>query len=153
MVGAVCAPAAPGGADAPAGGLKPLVDDLGNIDAREVNSIDIGEGITVRVGRYGPYVEAPSEDGGAPQRASIPDDVAPDELTVAKARELFATQGDGDRELGTDPGNSARIVAPLVAAGVLTETTGHARNRLWQSSEVLSALDDFAARAGRRTLD
>ena len=35
-------------------------------------------------------------------------------------------------------------------AGVLTEFTGFKRNRMWQSREVLTALDDFAARAGRR---
>ncbi len=93
------------------GGLKPLVDDLGDIDARDINTVDIGEGISLRVGRYGPYLEAAGEDGGAPQRASVPDDVAPDELTVGKARELFATQGDGDRELGTDPGTGLPVVA------------------------------------------
>src|SRR5690606_4213703 len=60
-------------------GLRALVEGLGDIDARAVNSIDIGEGITLRVGRYGPYLES-EEDGG--KRASVPDDVAPDELTV-----------------------------------------------------------------------
>lgn len=46
-----------------------------------------------------------------------------------------------------------RPIAPLVGAGVLTEFTGFKRNRMWQSREVLSALDDFAARAGRGTRD
>jgi DNA topoisomerase-1 len=52
------------------GGLKPLVDDLGEIDARDINTIEIGDGIVLRVGRYGPYLEAPGEDGrsrGAPR--------------------------------------------------------------------------------------
>ena len=99
------------------GGLKPLVDDLGDIDARDVNTVEIGEGIVVRVGRYGPYVERarasiPGDpDGAEPQRASIPDDVAPDELTVAKAEELFATVGDGERTLGTDPASGRAVVA------------------------------------------
>ena len=57
------------------------------------------------------------------------------------------------RELGVAAGNSARAVDPLVEAGVLTESTGFSRNRLWQAPQVLSALDDFAARAGRRSLD
>jgi DNA topoisomerase-1 len=91
-------------------GLKPLVDDLGDIDARDINSIPLGEGIVLRVGRYGPYLEVPGEDGEPPQRASVPDDVAPDELTVAKARELLETQGDGDRVLGTDPDSGREIV-------------------------------------------
>ncbi len=53
-------------------------------------------------------------------------------------------------ELGISTANALRPIAPLVEAGVLTEFTGFKRNRMWQSREVLSALDDFAARAGRR---
>jgi DNA topoisomerase I len=85
-------------------GLHALVSDIGGIDAREINSIPIGEGIVLRVGRYGPYLE---RDG---QRASVPDDVAPDELTVARATELLE-QPSGDRELGTDPETGRAIVA------------------------------------------
>ncbi len=54
------------------------------------------------------------------------------------------------RELHITAQNAQRAVAPLVEAGILTELTGFARNRMWQSGEVLLALDDFAARAGRR---
>ena len=93
------------------GGLKPLVDDLGEIDARDINTIDIGDGIVLRVGRYGPYLEAPGDNGAEPRRASVPDDVAPDELTVARARELLETNADGDRELGVDPDTRRTIVA------------------------------------------
>ncbi|KSW21836.1 type I DNA topoisomerase [Cellulomonas sp. B6] len=94
------------------GGLRGLVDNLGEIDAREVNSIDIGDGITLRVGRYGPYLEAPGDGPDAdPLRASVPEDLAPDELTVAKARELLETQPDGDQVLGTDPTTGTQIVA------------------------------------------
>jgi DNA topoisomerase-1 len=92
-------------------GLKRLVDDLGDIDARDINSVPIGDGITLRVGRYGPYLEAPGENGDEPRRASVPDDVAPDELTVDKARELLETQADGDRELGQDPETGHAVVA------------------------------------------
>ncbi len=53
-------------------------------------------------------------------------------------------------ELDLVPQNAQRAITPLVEAGVLTEFTGFRRNRMWQSREVLSALDDFAARAGRR---
>ena len=86
------------------GGLHELVSDLGAIDAREINSLEIGEGIVLRVGRYGPYLE---RDG---QRASVPDELAPDELTVALAEELLA-QPSGDRELGADPESGLPIVA------------------------------------------
>lgn len=54
------------------------------------------------------------------------------------------------RELGVTPQNALRAVTPLAAADILEEFTGLARNRMWQSREVLDALDEFAARAGRR---
>jgi DNA topoisomerase I len=85
-------------------GLHELVSDLDAIDAREINSLEIGDGIVLRVGRYGPYVE---RDG---QRASVPEDTAPDELTVARAEELLA-QPSGDRELGVDPDTGLELVA------------------------------------------
>ena len=78
-------------------GLHALVSDLSEIDARAVNSLPLGEsGIVLRVGRYGPYVERGEE------RASVPEDLAPDELTVEKAEELLAAPS-GDRSLGEHP--------------------------------------------------
>ena len=77
-------------------GLHALVSDLSEIDARAVNSLPIGEGIELRVGRYGPYVERGDE------RASVPEDMAPDELTVEKAQELLSAP-TGDRALGKHP--------------------------------------------------
>ena len=53
-------------------------------------------------------------------------------------------------ELGVTPQNALRAIAPLADVGILTEFTGFKRNRMWQSREVLTALDEFAARAGRR---
>lgn len=55
------------------------------------------------------------------------------------------------RELSITPQNAQRAIGPLVDAGVLDEFTGFARNRMWQASEVLEALGEFAARAGRRS--
>jgi DNA topoisomerase-1 len=84
-------------------GLKSTIEErLGSIDARAINSIPIGtdaEGreIVARVGKFGPYVER-GED-----RGSIPDDIAPDELTVELATDLIERQGSGDKILGTDP--------------------------------------------------
>jgi DNA topoisomerase-1 len=98
------------GGIARAGGLKAMVGDrLGEIDAREVNSIPIGtdtdgNGIVVRVGRYGPFVQR-GED-----RASLPDDLPPDELTAARAEELLSAPS-GDRVLGTDPETGAEVLA------------------------------------------
>jgi DNA topoisomerase I len=90
--------------DAADGGLKELVSDLGGIDAREINSIPIGNDIVLRVGRYGPYLE---RDG---ERANVPDDLVPDELTVEKAEELLA-QPSQDRELGVNPETGRPVVA------------------------------------------
>jgi DNA topoisomerase-1 len=77
-------------------GLHALVSDLTEIDARAVNSLPVGNGIELRVGRYGPYVERGEE------RASVPEDLAPDELTVEKAEELLSAPS-GDRSLGHHP--------------------------------------------------
>ncbi|WP_435738469.1 type I DNA topoisomerase [Cellulosimicrobium sp. PMB13] len=95
-------------------GLRELVENLGDIDARGINSVPIGEGLQLRVGRYGPYVEDLSvevKEGENPPRASVPDDVAPDELTVAKARELLAAGADDGKVLGTDPVSGNEIIA------------------------------------------
>ncbi|GAA1718085.1 type I DNA topoisomerase [Isoptericola hypogeus] len=95
-------------------GLRDIVANLGEIDPVAINSVEIGEGIRVRVGRYGPYVEdlgAEVAEGQNPPRASIPDDVAPDELSVAVARELLAAGADDGKELGTDPATGHPIVA------------------------------------------
>ena len=91
-------------------GLKDAVlAHLATIDAREVNSIPVGTGsdgddIVVRVGRYGPYLQRGEE------RASIPEDLAPDEVTVERAEEMLAAPS-GNRELGTDPESGLPVVA------------------------------------------
>ncbi|KOV73669.1 DNA topoisomerase I [Streptomyces sp. AS58] len=92
------------------GGLKELVTDLGAIDAREVSSFPVGSDIVLRVGRYGPYIERGEKDTEQHQRADIPTDLAPDELTVELAEELLA-KPSGDFELGTDPQSGHAIVA------------------------------------------
>ncbi|GII79922.1 DNA topoisomerase 1 [Sphaerisporangium rufum] len=86
-------------------GLKELVSDLGEIDAREISSFPIRDtDIVLRVGRYGPYLD---RDGA---RVNVPEDLAPDELTAEHAEELFK-QPSGDRELGVDPASGRTIVA------------------------------------------
>ncbi|AWN28629.1 type I DNA topoisomerase [Streptomyces sp. NEAU-S7GS2] len=92
------------------GGLKELVEDLGAIDAREISSFPVSEDIKLRVGRYGPYVERGEKDAEGHQRADVPDDLAPDELTVEYAEELLA-KPSGDFELGMDPDSGHQIVA------------------------------------------
>ncbi|MFJ9519522.1 type I DNA topoisomerase [Kitasatospora sp. NPDC101801] len=93
------------------GGLKELVTDLGAIDAREISSFPLNDEITLRVGRYGPYVEKASQVEGEPgQRADVPDEMPPDELTVELAEELLA-KPSGDFELGQDPESGNQLVA------------------------------------------
>ena len=107
-------------------GLKRMVsEDLGAIDAREINSIPLGMSadglpIAARVGRYGPYVEC------GERRASVPDDIAPDELTVERAM-AFLDAPQGDRVVGTDPISGLEVFAkagrfgPYVQLGVLED--------------------------------
>jgi DNA topoisomerase-1 len=86
-------------------GLKDLVSDLGEIDARDVSSFPLaGTDIVIRVGRYGTYLE---RDG---ERVNVPEGTAPDELTPEFASQLFEQQS-GEKILGTDPGTGRTIVA------------------------------------------
>jgi DNA topoisomerase I len=87
-------------------GLKALVTELGDIDARELSTFELDEGIAVRVGRYGPYVEDASG-----RRGNVPEDLPPDELTLDKAKELLANPAGAEKELGTDPSTQRVVVA------------------------------------------
>jgi DNA topoisomerase I len=138
-------------------GLKDLVHErLAEIDAREVNSIPIGvapdedgsagELIVVRVGRYGPYVQK-GADGATSERASIPEDLPPDELTVDKALTLLQKQSD-ERVLGTDPETSEPIVVrdgrygPYVTTQPLDAGTPRTASLLKSMSMDSVTLDD-----------
>lgn len=112
------------GSIADSGGLKKLVGDrLEDIDAREVNSLPLltdeqGRKVVVRVGRYGPYLERvlgpnPEDPDGAPltERANLPEDLAPDEVTAETVDTLFAQAEAGDRELGANPDTGFMVVA------------------------------------------
>ncbi|MDQ3715538.1 MAG: DNA topoisomerase, partial [Actinomycetota bacterium] len=104
------------GGIAKSGGLKKLVSErLGDIDARGVNSIPLsatyeGKPVVVRVGRYGPYLQADGDEG---ERASLPDDIAPDELSQDRVAELLSAPSS-DRSLGPDPETGHTI---MVKAG------------------------------------
>jgi DNA topoisomerase-1 len=122
-------------------GLKANVAaHLGDIDAREINSIPIGAGddgvpIVARVGRYGPYLQRGDD------RASLPDDMAPDELTVARSEELLAAPTN-DRVLGTDPESGLEVsvkagrFGPYVQLGDAGEGSGKPR-----TSSLFSTMD------------
>ncbi|NYE19503.1 type I DNA topoisomerase [Microbacterium immunditiarum] len=93
-------------------GLRRIVDNLGEIDARELNSTRISDGVTLRFGKYGPYLEVtdPADPDAKPRNVNIPEGLAPDELTAEKARELIEAPVAGDRVLGENPANGKLIV-------------------------------------------
>ncbi len=98
-----------GGDNGDGTGLKQLVGELGDIDAREMATFPIDPpdaGIALRVGRYGPYVE--DADGN---RGNVPEDLPPDELTIDKARELLASPAGEEFVLGADPESGNTVVA------------------------------------------
>lgn len=93
-------------------GLRNIVDNLGEIDARALNSTPIGDVATLRFGKYGPYLEVPDKTNpdAEPRRVNIPEDLAPDELTPARAQELIDAPVAGDRVLGENPANGKLVV-------------------------------------------
>jgi len=107
------------GGMAEAGGLKNVVSQqLADIDARGINSIPLHDGVVVRVGRYGPYLQQGGDDG---RRASLPDELAPDELTPERVEELLSAPS-GDRELGIDPDSGHVVVAKAGRYGPYVST-------------------------------
>ena len=92
-------------------GLRTVIDNLGEIDAREINSVRIADGITLRIGKYGPYLEAPTDNPEVPRRVNIPSELAPDELTAAKARELIDAPVVTDRVIGINPDSGKLVLA------------------------------------------
>jgi DNA topoisomerase-1 len=96
-------------------GLKTLVNELGEIDAKALATFPIGgaeSGIALRVGKFGPYLEGPGEDGTpAGIKTDVPDDLPPDELTLERARELLANPTGEETELGTHPESGLAVVA------------------------------------------
>ncbi|MFS0731053.1 type I DNA topoisomerase [Curtobacterium sp. 1P10AnD] len=92
-------------------GLRTVIDNLGEIDARDINSVELAPGLTLRIGRYGPYIEVPSDDPEKPRRVNVPEDLAPDELTAEKARELVEAPVLGDRVVGINPETGKEVLA------------------------------------------
>ena len=98
-------------------GLRDLVtpEALEAIDPREVNAFIIGatpdgETIRAKTGRYGPYLVRGEDDKDNKDRASLPEDLPLDELTVEKAIELLDAPSD-DRILGEDPETGLTVYA------------------------------------------
>lgn len=124
-------------------GLQQQVAQLGEIDAREINTIEIGDGLHVRVGRYGPYLEDMNhlDDEGNPKRASLPDTLAPDELTVEVGHDLIENHSGGPRALGVDPVSGGTVevrngrFGPYVALVMPSADAGDAGDAAGGASE------------------
>lgn len=93
-------------------GLRNIVENLGEIDARELNATRITDAATLRFGKYGPYLEVvdPASPEAEPRRVNIPPELAPDELTAEKAQELIDAPVAGDRVLGENPENGKLVL-------------------------------------------
>ena len=89
-------------------GLADLSADLGAIDAQAINTMKMGDDIEIRVGRFGAYLQ--QGQGEDRKYANIPEEMAPDELTLPKAIELLA-KPSGERKLGIDPGTGLEVIA------------------------------------------
>ena len=89
-------------------GLADLSADLGAIDAQAINTMKMGEDIEIRVGRFGAYLQ--QGQGDDRKFANIPEEMAPDELTLPKAIELLA-KPSGERKLGVDPETGLEVIA------------------------------------------
>jgi DNA topoisomerase-1 len=89
-------------------GLADLSADLGAIDAQAINTMKMGEDIEIRVGRFGAYLQQGL--GDERKFANIPEQMAPDELTLPIAIELLA-KPSGERKLGVDPQTGLEVIA------------------------------------------
>ena len=95
-------------------GLRNVIDNMGEIDAKSINSIKLDDEVTLRIGKYGPYLEVMDADDApeaTPRRVNIPPELAPDELTIAKAHELINAPVVVDRVIGVNPENGKSVVA------------------------------------------
>lgn len=91
-------------------GLRTVIDNLGDIDARQINSIPITDVITLRIGRYGPYLEVAQPGEEKPRRVNLPLDLVPDELTPERAQEIVDAPQVGNRVLGANPETGHDVV-------------------------------------------
>jgi DNA topoisomerase I len=116
-------------------GLHQLVTEhLDEIDARAVNSIEIPRtDVVVRVGRYGPYLER------GEQRAPIPADLAPDEVTAERAEELLARPAEG-RTLGTNPKTGRAVVVRTGRYGPYVTEESDGENEKPRTASLLQSM-------------
>ena len=92
-------------------GLLPAVEQ--GTEKADYPVLDLGqdpesaEPVRIRIGRFGPFVQL--GEGGPGRTASLPDDVAPADLSVDKALELVRAKAEGPRPLGVDPATGQNV--------------------------------------------
>ncbi|HEY7854156.1 MAG TPA: type I DNA topoisomerase [Aquiluna sp.] len=89
-------------------GLQAVVNSLGESDPRAINTFELAEGIALRTGKFGPYLEVMENDER--RIVNIPEALTPDELTLEKAQELIDAPPASDRVLGQEPETGLDII-------------------------------------------
>ena len=95
----------------PLGG-EPGADDGVPPEGRLLGHDENGVPVSLRTGRFGPYVQLGEEDtasGAKPKRSSLPPELSPDDVTLELALGLLALP----REVGTHPEDGAPVEAGL----------------------------------------
>ncbi|MDR3116496.1 MAG: type I DNA topoisomerase [Bifidobacteriaceae bacterium] len=93
-------------------GLHNLTEKLNDVNARDINTLDLGDGIVLRHGRFGAYFETETKkmpDGITPLRASVPDDIPPSEISLDLAKKVLSEYKQNDKVLGEDPKTGYKI--------------------------------------------
>ena len=93
-------------------GLEHLVEDKGQSIEYPIIELgkdpDSGMAIRVRIGRYGPFLQLGQQADGGP-RASLPDDLAPADLTLEKAIAILKAKAQGPKAVGVDPVSGLQV--------------------------------------------
>lgn len=105
-------------------GLEHLVEDKGQ--AIEYPIIELGRDpesnlpVRVRIGRYGPFLQLGDQNDGGP-RASLPEDLAPADLSLEKAVALLKAKAQGPKSLGVDPATGQHVYVMHGRFGAYTQ--------------------------------
>ena len=92
-------------------GLLPAVNT--GAEKADYPVLDLGidpetnEPVRIRIGRFGPFVQV--AEGGPGRTASLPEDVAPADLSVERALELVRAKAEGPRTVGVDPATGQNV--------------------------------------------
>jgi DNA topoisomerase-1 len=96
-------------------GLRRVLLDYIDTDPRTINTFELGEGYSIRIGQYGPFIERIDKNGKRLGTGSIPEDVDPSELTLEVAKNIIeAGQEDSDRRLlGVNPATNGEVFVTI----------------------------------------